>query len=57
MLHLASAHFLINLGKSKFLVGEAPLLGAAFHCGCYCLGSKDLKKLFVAAIATNLLEL
>ena len=57
VLHLALASFLINLGKTKFLVDEAPLLGVVIHCGCYCLGSKALKKLFVATIPTNLHEL
>ena len=54
---LALAHFLINLGKTKFLVDEALLLGVLIHHGCYCLGSKALKKLFAAAVPTNLHEL
>ena len=57
MSRLALARFLINLGKTKFLVDEAPLLGVVIHCGCYCLGSKALKKLFAAATPMNLHEL
>ena len=54
---LALARFLINLGKTKFLVDEAPLLGVFIHRRCYCLGSKALKKLFATAMPTNLHEL
>ena len=57
MLRLALAQFLIDLGKTKLLVDEAPLLGVIIHRGCYCLGSKALKKLFATAIPTNLHEL
>ena len=57
MSHLALVCFLINLGKIKFLVGKAALLGVVIHCSCYCLGSKALKKFFAAAILTNLCEL
>ena len=57
MSHLALVRFLINLGKTKFFIDEAPLLGVVVCCGCYCLGSKALKKLFAAAIPINLCEL
>ena len=54
---LALARFLINLGKTKFFVDKALLLGVVIHHGCYCLGSMALRKLFAAAILTNLREL
>ena len=57
MSHLALAHFLINLGKTKFFIDEALLLGVVICRSCYCLGSKALKKLFAATIPTNLREL
>ena len=57
VLRLALVHFLINLGNTKFFVDAAPLLGFVICCGCYCLGSKALKKLLAAAIPTNLREL
>ena len=54
---LALACFLMSLGKTKFLLDKAPLLGIVICCSCYCLGSKALKKLFATAIPTHLHEL